>query len=151
MSGDPLDETVRLDVPAATDQLRLVRLVVVAMATAHGADMDDLEDLRIATGELCTALVGAAGDDDRLLVQATATRVTAATDGVLALALSVPGAGQPAELDELASMVLQTTTDRFGLGPRPGADRDEHAAQAWFERRLPTGDATLGAERSGNG
>ncbi len=153
MSAGSDSETVRLDVPATTEQLRLVRLVVVALATAHGADMDDLEDLRIATGELCTALVGAAGDDGRLLVEVTATRPGQDDGVVLALALHVPGAGAPDDLDELASMVLQTTTDRFGLGPGPGADRDADGppARAWFERRLPAGDAALGAERSGNG
>ena len=120
-------EYVQLDVPSTTEQLRLVRLVVVGLATSHGADVDDLEDLRIATGEICAHLVMQAHRDARLVVVASVSpesepivRVTATIDG---------GAGSGA-LDELSEMVLATTTAAFGV------EAAEHSTVAWFERAV---------------
>src|SRR5690606_8025419 len=67
-------EVVHLDVPAISGRLRLIRLAVVGLATEYGADVDDLEDVRIATGEICTHLVNQAAPDHRLKVEIHVTR-----------------------------------------------------------------------------
>lgn len=134
-------EYVRLDVPATTEQLRLVRLVVVGLATSHGADVDDLEDLRIATGEICAHLVAHSRDDARLVVDAsidgsvsTAVRVTATVRSGAATSAAEP-------LDELSEMVLATTTRAFGV------DADADATVAWFERSVHVPAQPLGSIR----
>lgn len=136
------DETVRLEVPARTEHLRLVRLVVAGMASSHGADVDDLEDLRIATGELCAHLVDRAAPEDRLVADVTA----GSDDGgaaVVTVEVSVPGAAD-APLDELAAMLLDTTTDRCAAGPRT-PDGAAAGATLWFERRLRASDGAVDA------
>lgn len=158
MSSAPPSEVVRLEVPASTEHLRLVRLVVAGLASSHGADLDDLEDLRIATGEVCAHLVGVAGGDDRLVVEVSAA--PAGDDGATSVTIDavVPGAvGAP--FDDLAAMLLDTTTDRRGTGPRPddvdaavdltGSEGSRGAvaapvraipgARAWCDRRLGEG------------
>lgn len=128
------DEYVAIDVPADAEQLRLVRLVVSGLATSHGADVDDLEDLRIATGEICAHLVGRAGGDDRLEVT-----VTIRSDRTVRVGATVRGLTEPGSLDELSEMVLQTTTSRFGVDA-VGAGTD-----AWFERAITAGSDAVGA------
>jgi anti-sigma regulatory factor (Ser/Thr protein kinase) len=46
------DEPVRLILPAGTRYLRVARLVASSLATMAGADLDGVEDLRIAVDEL---------------------------------------------------------------------------------------------------
>jgi anti-sigma regulatory factor (Ser/Thr protein kinase) len=143
--GSRTDDLVRLDVPAETEQLRLVRLVVVSLATTHGADMDDLEDLRIATGELCASMVDETSTDDRLLVEVSAGPVEAGVS--VRLWAHRPGSDAPAELDDLSAMVLETTTDACGTGLAPWADgTDRSGSDAWFERTLHGTGASVDRE-----
>jgi serine/threonine-protein kinase RsbW len=131
-------EVVRLDVPATADRFRLVRLLVSGMASQHDADLDDLEDLRLAVGEVCALVVDGRSDGDRLHV---AARVD---DGRVEVAASVappgaaprgwprvPAAGSTDGVDDLVAALLLTVTDRFAVD-RTDPDRPA----AWFERRL---------------
>ncbi len=145
-SADPIDltangEYVRLDVPATTEQLRLVRLVVVGLATSHGADVDDLEDLRIATGEICAHLVAHAADQARLTVVAT---IDHAEPPQVRVRAAIEGAAEPGSvdvLDELSEMVLATTTRAFGV------DASAQSTVAWFERAVHIPSEPLGGLR----
>ncbi len=142
-SGSVPGEYVRLDVPATTEQLRLVRLVVVGLATSHGADVDDLEDLRIATGEICAHLVAHAADDARLAVIASVEDEGAAPSLVRVRA-TIEGSSGPGVadgLDELSEMVLATTTRAFGIESSEGSDL------AWFERAVHVPSEPLGGRR----
>lgn len=127
------EDVVRIDLPATAEQLRLVRLVVASLATSHGADMDDLEDLRIATGELCAALVDAEDHGHRLLVEVSAG--SSDERPVVRLRARNDGADAPAQLDELSAMVLDTTADQCGTGAAPWAQGDTDAG-AWLQRSL---------------
>lgn len=132
-------EVVHLDVPASPDRFRLVRLLVSGLASQHDADLDDLEDLRLAVGELCALVVDGGGPDGaRLFVSA---RVD---DGCVEVAVSVgpagdapdggpapPTRGSTEHVDDLVAALLLTVTDRF-LIDRTAPDRPA----AWFERRL---------------
>ncbi|MDQ1481232.1 MAG: serine/threonine-protein kinase RsbW [Actinomycetota bacterium] len=45
-------EAVRLSLPASPDFVRIVRLAASGIATNLGFDVDELDDLRVAVGEL---------------------------------------------------------------------------------------------------
>jgi serine/threonine-protein kinase RsbW len=139
-------ESVRLDVPASSGRLRLVRLVVVGFATEHGADVDDLEDIRIATGEVCTHLVHHASDGARLVVEAAVSGHGDATS--LSVYASVEGLGDPGPFDDLSGMVLTTTSTEHGVRT------DAATTTAWFERMLgsaPPVDPRGGGGRADDG
>jgi serine/threonine-protein kinase RsbW len=136
------DDLLRLEVPARSEHLRLVRLLVASVATAHGADLDDLEDLRIATGEICAALVD--GDDPARLV----VEVDVVVDGdrpTVRLRAGNDPAGEPVELDELSAMVLETTADDAGTGDAPWAG-GSGTRGAWMQRSIRAGAAARAAD-----
>jgi hypothetical protein len=47
---------VRLEIPADTRVVRVARLVASGLATTVGFDVDAVDDLRLAVGELCGVL-----------------------------------------------------------------------------------------------
>lgn len=57
MSDERADGLIELVLPADTKLVRVARLVASGVATAAGFDVDEVEDLRIAVDEVCTALV----------------------------------------------------------------------------------------------
>lgn len=118
-----------VEVPAATDHLRLIRLLVSSIATSYGADLNDLEDLRIATGEICAQVIAAATLEDRLVARASVS-VAPEGDVVLAVRATVAGITGAAPLDELSSMVLDAAADEHGV------DSDADGMTAWFSRVL---------------
>jgi len=58
---------IELVLPADTRLVRVARLVASGVATTAGFDVEEVEDLRIAVDELCTALVEG-GDGGPLLL-----------------------------------------------------------------------------------
>jgi len=127
-------EQIVLDVPASTEHLRLVRLLVSSLATSHGADLEDLEDLRIATGEVCAYVIATAGPDDRLVATAA---VRPGADGAVRLSLraTVPGIQAADPLDELSSMVLAAAAAEHGFAV------EADGTTAWFDRAAHQGGA----------
>ena len=57
-----MSDEVTLQFPAALEYIRLARLVASGLAAQMNFTLDDIEDLRIAVDELCSALVEAAAD-----------------------------------------------------------------------------------------
>jgi hypothetical protein len=56
-----IDDEIRLALPAAPDFARLARLTVAGLANRVGFTYDEVEDLRIAVGEMCQVLIGPDG------------------------------------------------------------------------------------------
>lgn len=67
MNDKSVDGLIELVLPADTRLVRVARLVASGVATTAGFDVDEVEDLRIAVDELCTALVEG-GDGSALLL-----------------------------------------------------------------------------------
>lgn len=67
MPEERADGLIELVLPADTRLVRVARLVASGVATTAGFDVDEVEDLRIAVDELCTALVEG-GDGSPLLL-----------------------------------------------------------------------------------
>ena len=97
---------VRLEVPAESGYLRVVRLTASAVGTVVGFDVDRIEDLRIAADELAGAAIAAAVPD--------ATLVVAFRPGVDAIGITgtVPGEG-PVVVEPIAEQVLRAIVEDF--------------------------------------
>jgi hypothetical protein len=54
-----VSDTVSLCFPAATDRVRLARVLAATLADEAGFDYDEVEDIRIAVDELCFAVLEA--------------------------------------------------------------------------------------------
>lgn len=67
MDHEHNDGRIELVLPADTRLVRVARLVASGVATTVGFDVEEVEDLRIAVDELCTALVEG-GDGGALLL-----------------------------------------------------------------------------------
>jgi serine/threonine-protein kinase RsbW len=92
-TGDapPLDGAVELRLPADTRLVRVARLVASGVGTTIGFDVEEIEDLRVAVDEGCSALIEG-GDrgplmlkfefDDRAVVVRGNTTAAAPPSGV---------------------------------------------------------------------
>lgn len=67
MDQEHNEERIELVLPADKRLVRVARLVASGVATTAGFDVEEVEDLRIAVDELCTALVEG-GDGGALLL-----------------------------------------------------------------------------------
>jgi serine/threonine-protein kinase RsbW len=128
-AGDEV-EHLSLDLPATTEHLRLVRLLVTSVATSHGADLDDLEDLRIAAGEIGAHAVGAAGTDTRMVVRVGIRHDGADGAARLEVRIALAGGRTIDPLDELGGMVLGASADDHGVTAPPAPP------EVWFVRTL---------------
>jgi len=63
-------DVIRMQLPARPDYILAVRLVVSAVAQRAGFDIEDIEDMKVASAEACTLLLssGARQIDVRLTV-----------------------------------------------------------------------------------
>lgn len=107
-------EEIRLTVPALADYARVVRLAVSGLASRSGFAYDDVEDIRIAVGEVFGMLV----DDDESARLRFSTHVD---DGGLDLrAERVPPAAV-AEPSELSGQILDAVVDDAEIDPAIGS------------------------------
>ncbi|MCB0977456.1 MAG: hypothetical protein KDB02_08355 [Acidimicrobiales bacterium] len=103
-------DEVRLAVPAEPEYAHVVRLTVTAVAARIGFDYDEIEDLRIAVGEMCGILVldepGA-----RLTVRCSAT------DAEVTVEASREPASPTITVGELSDQILRAVVDTFAVDP----------------------------------
>ncbi len=133
---DPSDvlvagDRIELRFPARGDLIVLARLVTSAISARAGFDIEELEDLRLAVGELC--LLTLQGSDTRygdlcleLTVLGDAIAVVCTLEG--ATAADMPGP----EVDEIARLseqILDALVDEHGRESQDGFVR------AWLRKR----------------
>lgn len=111
--ADEADE-IRLTVPALADFARVVRLAVSGLASRNGFAYDDVEDIRIAVGEVFGTLVD---PDDPLVRLRFSTRLT--DDGLAVVAERVPAAAIAAPSD-LTDQILGAVVDEVVVDPAAG-------------------------------
>jgi serine/threonine-protein kinase RsbW len=131
--GESLGEgdRVQLTFPARGDLIVLARLVSSAVSARAGFDIEELEDLRLAVGELC--LLTLQGSDARhgnlcleLAVKGDAIEVTSILEGAAAEESSDPEADESARLSE---QILDALVDEHGL------ERQDGLVRAWLRKR----------------
>jgi serine/threonine-protein kinase RsbW len=118
--------------PARDDLVVLARLVASAISARVGFDIEELEDLRLAVGELCLlALQGsdARHGDLRLEYSLSAESLDiSCTLGGAAPARGSRGA-DGAEADELSEQILSALVDEHGR------EEEDGLVRAWLRKR----------------
>ena len=95
---------VKLETPASTRYLHIVRLTVAGAAAEAGLDTEEIEDVKIAVDELCSVAIAAVDD------AATLSLELIAVDQGVRVEATLP-VGTTIEIDELASAILDATVD----------------------------------------
>ena len=105
-------DEVSLKFPASFEYIRLARLVASGLAAQVNFNLDDIEDLRIAVDELCSALVEAAADRT-----STVTVTFRVDDQQIHMEADVPtvGANGSYVIDDISSHILRAAVDRHEL------------------------------------
>lgn len=124
-------DRVELTFPARGDLVVLARLVTSAISVRAGFDIEGLEDLRLAVGELCLlALQGSDAEHGNLhlefTVSADAIEISCTMAGGTP-SLVTPTEG--AETDQLSQQILSALVDDFGR------HRDDGSVQAWLRKQ----------------
>ena len=107
-----MPDEVSLKFPASFEYIRLARLVASGLAAQVNFNLDDIEDLRIAVDELCSALVEAAADRT-----STVTVTFRVDDQQIQMEADVPtvGANGSYVIDDISSHILRAAVDRHEL------------------------------------
>jgi hypothetical protein len=107
-----MPDEVSLKFPASFEYIRLARLVASGLAAQVNFNLDDIEDLRIAVDELCSALVEAAADRT-----STVTVTFRVDDQQIHMEADVPtvGANGSYVIDDISSHILRAAVDRHEL------------------------------------
>jgi len=125
-------DRVSLQFPARGDLVVLARLVSSAIATRVGFDIEELEDLRLAVGELCLlALQGSDARHGDLQLEFTIS------EDSLDISCTHGGAAPPdgsrtdeiAETDELSEQILSALVDEHGR------EQEDGSVRAWLRKR----------------
>ena len=124
-------DRVLLTFPARGDLIVLARLVSSAVSARAGFDIEELEDLRLAVGELC--LLTLQGSDAQhgnlcleLAVRGDAIEVTSTHEGAAAGESTDPEADESARLSE---QILDALVDEHGR------ERHDGLVRAWLRKR----------------
>jgi serine/threonine-protein kinase RsbW len=125
-------DLVVLSFPARGDLVVLARLVASAISTRVGFDIEELEDLRLAVGELCLlALQGSDARHGDLRLEFTVS--AASLDIGCTLVGAVPGLphtdAEGDDADELSEQILAALVDEHGREQADGSVR------AWLRKR----------------
>jgi hypothetical protein len=109
MQATVREEAVRLAVPASLDYVRVIRLVAAGMASSLDFDVHQVDDLRVAVGELANiALEVATGD--------TLEIVFTVANGRLLIEGHAPAAADhPIKLDVLTRQILDAVVDGYSI------------------------------------
>lgn len=67
-------DVIRMTIPAVLAYARLPRVAIAGLATRSGFSYDEVEDLRLAIGEVCQVLLDGADRDGTLTVSFTIER-----------------------------------------------------------------------------
>jgi len=107
-----MSDEVSLKFPASFEYIRLARLVASGIAAQTNFTLDDIEDLRIAVDELCSALVEAAAD--RTSTVTVTFRVEGHQLEMEADVPTIPSNGTYV-IDSISSHILRAAVDRHEL------------------------------------
>lgn len=124
------DDRIELRFPARGNLIVLARLVTSAVSARAGFDIEELEDLRLAVGELC--LLTLQGSDARsgdLCLQLSVLDGAIAVTSTLERAAAAEASPDGDEGAKLSEQILAALVDEHGRESRDGSVR------AWMRKR----------------
>lgn len=104
------DNEIRLVLPAHPEYARIARLAVAGLATRLGFSYDEVEDLRIAVGEVCSVLVSTDGAGRLELVYEMLDR------GLRVAAAA--SEGPASQVNDLTEQILDAVVDEHQIDPK---------------------------------
>ena len=106
------DDVLRMSVPAKPDYILAVRLAVSAVAERMGFDIDDIEDLKVASAEGCILLLSCRPETVDIAM-------TVKEDGLTIDILGVAAQGRDQEPEEnLSQYLLEALVDECSFDQR---------------------------------
>jgi serine/threonine-protein kinase RsbW len=102
-------DTIRMTIPAGLAFVRLPRVAIAALATRSGFSYDEVEDLRLAVGEVCQVLLEGADRDGTLEIQFTVSRGSIRVE----VAIDAPAGRLDVVGEKLAEQILAATVGRI--------------------------------------
>jgi serine/threonine-protein kinase RsbW len=124
-------DRIELTFPARGDLIVLARLVTSAVSARAGFDIEELEDLRLAVGELCLlTLQGSDGETGDLRLELTVLSDAIGVECTLAGAAAAAGPiGEGDETAQLSQQILEALVDEHGR------ERQDGSVRAWLRKR----------------
>jgi hypothetical protein len=110
-------DRIHLALPATAPYARVARLTITGLASRNGFTYDEVEDIRIAVGEVFGVLVEGAGPDHRLEFSCLAS------PEVIDVEVRRSPPRPIAEVGELSRQILSAVTDRADIDETAGAAR----------------------------
>ncbi|HKY13780.1 MAG TPA: ATP-binding protein [Microthrixaceae bacterium] len=120
-------ESVEISIPSDARYVRLVRLATSAVASIVDADVDTIDDLRVAVDEMCAALIEVARGD-KISLRLWLDGDTIGIEGTTVLG---DAAALDAERFSLSDQILRVITDDHEFG----ADGNG-SCRFWISRSL---------------
>lgn len=105
MEGVTSRDTIRMTIPALLAYVRLPRVAIAGLATRSGFSYDEVEDLRLAVGEVCQVLLDGADRDGTLTIDFTVARSTVRVE----VAIDAPPGDHDGLAERLAEQILAAT------------------------------------------
>ena len=113
-TAEPREDVVRLQVPAALECVRIVRLTGSGVASRLGFDIEEIENLRVALDELASMTIDVAGPGELEITFYT-------TDTELRIVGRAPVAeGVEVGVEPLTAQILKAVIDDYELGTDDG-------------------------------
>ena len=137
-----MGETLRLELPARPEVLSLVRLQVGGVVAMLGTSLGEMEDLQLATEELCLSRLPLEGGlDGRLVVDIEwddeSVQVRCSTDGVPTGSIARGFEGEDPLPEGVSDQILEALVDEHGITVEDG--RVVAWLRTWWRRTAPTG------------
>ena len=109
MQATVRNEAVRLSLPASGEYARIVRLAASGIATNLGFDVDELDDLRVAVGELTNLTIETCKPGTLDVV------FTVAGDELRVEGAAPAADGAVLELDAMTRQILDAFVDEYSI------------------------------------
>ncbi len=111
MEGVTSRDTIRMTIPALLAYVRLPRVAIAGLATRSGFSYDEVEDLRLAVGEVCQVLLDGADRDGTLTIDFTVARGTLGVE----VAIDAPPGRHDGLAERLAEQILDATVGKVEI------------------------------------
>ncbi|HEY1116810.1 MAG TPA: ATP-binding protein [Acidimicrobiales bacterium] len=102
-------DRIRMTIPALLAYVRLPRVAIAGLATRSGFSYDEVEDLRLAVGEVCQVLLDGGDREGTLTIDFSLARGTVRVQ----VAIDAPPPGHDSLVERLAEQILAATVGKL--------------------------------------